>query len=301
MLTKTFPNNRYGHKTPPEDSSNIFHGKFGQKILAVADGITRDPNGISDFKNPEAMELLLDGYPNPSPARAAADYFVDSFVEHLQYLLTNSWPLHVTEEDVKNAFVTGNQKIQKLNEDLFPDVDYLCKDYAGCVAAGGVIEDNTLTWAAITDCGLIVYSNNGEIKFQSEDWMLPFVNYLKTRDNPWHLPEGRQFVRRDCRNKPNLIIDGKCVSYGALTGEESAHTFIHTGRVQLEEGDLVIFHTDGLTPILARPDFFENTYKLSDSLMDQSLTPYLLQLAIKDSEKFGKEKTIIAYIHYNID
>ena len=299
MFTKTIPNSQYGHRTPPEDS--LFQDVVDKKIFVVADGITRDPSGINDFKpyysNPEMLELWLDAYPNPSPARAAADCFINSFNNHLQSLLDNPWPIDITQESLKNAFIFGNKKIQELNHTLVPHIDYLYNDYAGCVAAGGVIEENILIWGAITDCGLIVYSSNGKIKFQSEDWMLPFVNFLETQNNSWHLPEGREFVRRDCRNNPELIVDGKCVSYGALTGEESACSFVHTGEVKLQDGDLIIFYTDGLTPALARPEFFEKAYKLSDSLMDQSLTPYLLQLAKKNPKKFGKEKTMIAYVH----
>ncbi len=101
--------------------------------------------------------------------------------------------------------------------------DYLENDYYGAVASCMHIENNILDYAYICDCGLIIYDKEGNVKFQTEDekelYSDPYINQIGI---PWNLPEARVIVRRDYRNNLSNIKDGKCVSYGALTGEESA-------------------------------------------------------------------------------
>lgn len=72
-ISVSLPDNRYGNKKPDEDVFII-----GKNFFAVADGITRDPISPIDFGELSTDELLTN-YPDPSPAKIAAEIFCRSF------------------------------------------------------------------------------------------------------------------------------------------------------------------------------------------------------------------------------
>lgn len=108
---------------------------------------------------------------------------------------------------------------------------WLLTDYYGAVAASIQIKDNILEYAYICDCGIIVYDNNGNIKFQTKDdkelYSDPYINKINI---PWNLPEARVIVRRDFRNNPNNIQNGICISYEAITGEKKQNILLEQGK-----------------------------------------------------------------------
>jgi len=289
MIYKTTsPNLLYGHLMPPEDSL-LTEGK----IFCVADGITRDPISKKDFTN-LSIEKAWGLYPNPSGARFAADTFCETFVKFLNKKTPSI-------KNVQNAFILGNRAIANLNKINIKKIDYLANDFFGCVASGGVITNNKLYWGGICDCGIIIYDKNGKITFHTPNWMKPFTDYekinLQKSDYNFARPKYRKMIRSEYRNNAKKIINNKCVSYGALTGEKDATKFMNFGEVKLNKGDLVVFYTDGFEDIVQHKKFFSTIYQKTESLIDQSFTPFNLSLAKQDPNKFGKERSLIAVIN----
>ena len=84
IVAFTLENPKYHYLNLPEEDYFLFGEKEDRIILAVADGITRDPKGtlwLPARDNPEEMKKATDRYPRPSPARIAAETFYETFRE----------------------------------------------------------------------------------------------------------------------------------------------------------------------------------------------------------------------------
>ena len=218
----------------------------------VADGITRDPIGVSDLSLHSFSELL-ERYPRPSGAELAAKEIVSTFQKE--------------RGSLKERLIACNDAVKTLNEKYIPTCDYLQNDYFGAVASCIHIENDILHYAYICDCGVIVYDALGNIKFQTEDdkklYSDPYINQIGI---PWNLPEARVIVRRDYRNNLNCIKDDKCVSYGALTGEESAVAFMKEGKVKLNPNDIIVVYSDGFSNYLNNVEFINHIMRFDASV-----------------------------------
>ena len=237
---------------------------FSKNFAIVADGITRDSYGCSNLKE-SSKEEVFKNYPNPSPASKAAEVVCKTF------------EMQDDIQDLKQVMCLANLEVAKINANL--ECDYLENDYAACVAACAHIINNTLFYSYICDCGIIVWDRNGNIKFKTSDDKLLVDPYIEKalESAPWHLPEGRVVVRKDFRNNPVNIH-----SYGALTGEKTAESFIKKGIFRLNEGDTVAVFSDGFSPYFELEDFYENLDNLDNYVK-----------AWENKSGFGGEKTII--------
>lgn len=275
----SLPDIKYGKLKPHEDALSI-----KDNIFCVADGITRDPSSPLDFGS-LSMEELLKNYPDPSPARMAADLFCQSFTEFLA-------GKKKSQASLKDGFIFANQRIRELNDRMNPSPDYLVNDYYACVASVCVINDEKLHWGYVGDCGLIVFDEKRNAKFQTPDGLENFLAYMANHSGYWHDSERRKLIRSQFRNNPEQIIGGKCVSYGALTGEKRAESFFQFGTYKLSSGDLVVVYSDGFAKTIDAPGFYE---KIISSLIDHSVfLSFDKSLAQQDYEKFGKERTLVA-------
>lgn len=243
----------------------------------VADGITRDPQGVSDLFSCSQKEVL-DKYPRPSGAELAAKEVCLTFSK--------------TDGTVRDKLIKCNDSVKILNDKYIAKCDYLENDFYGAVAACIRIENDILYYAYICDCGVIVYDSLGNIKFQTEDdkelYSDPYINKIGIA---WNLPEARVIVRRDYRNNLNNIQDGKCVSYGALTGEASAVEFIRSGKVELTNNDIVLVYSDGFTEFLHDKEFISQIINFAKEAFEN----YIEMKSQSDYEKYGKEKTLVLF------
>lgn len=243
----------------------------------VADGITRDPIGISDFSKCTKKEFL-EKYPRPSGAELAAKVVCETFSK--------------TTGSLVDRLIKSNENVKKLNEENIHECDYLENDYYGTVASCISIQEDILKYAYICDCGIIVYDKNGNIKLKTEDdkelYSDPYINKIGI---PWNLPEARRIVRSEYRNNLKNNIEGKCVSYGALTGETSAIGFIRSGQLELADGDIIIVYSDGLTYFLSDKEFINNIINFNKENFER----YINDKSHKDYDKYGKEKTLVIY------
>ena len=243
----------------------------------VADGITRDPIGISDLSKCSIKEFV-DNYPRPSGAELAAREVCDSFSH--------------SSGSLKERLIIANKDVKELNNKYLDKCDYLENDYYGTVASCISIKDDKLNYAYICDCGVIVYDKDGNIKFKTEDdkelYSDPYINKIGI---PWNLPEARKIVRSEYRNNLNNVVDGKCVSYGALTGEEDAIHFIKEGNIHLDNDDTIVVYSDGLSNYLNDKEFIN----LLLNFDKDNFEDFIEKKSKEDYDKYGKEKTIVIF------
>lgn len=93
---------------------------------------------------------------------------------------------------------------------------------------------------------------------------------------------------KDYKNNLNNIKDGRCVSYGAITGEETTLGFIRHGQLELPLGDIVAKYSDDFINLFYDTSFIK---QLIDFKTDD-FEKYVNQQARIDYNKYGKEKAI---------
>lgn len=267
ILTK-----QYDPNFPKEDQ---YYGC--ESFAVVADGVTRDPIGITLEEAYKNQALAIKNYPRPSGAELAAKEVISTFKKNFN-------------GNLKETLILANQAIQKLNKTYIPECDYLENDYYGTVASAALIKENVLYYSYICDCGIIVYDKKGNIKMQTEDdlekYTRPYLNQIFT---PWTDPESRIVTRRDYRNNLKKIENGICISYGELTGEESAAAFIKEGSIQIEEEDTIIIYSDGFFHFLHEPEFIHLILNFDQNKFEN----YVEKKEKENYNLYGKEKTII--------
>ncbi len=269
----------------PEEDSFQYLKTNNKVIVAVADGITRDPIGVKDYpsvNNKKATKAALDKYPNPSPARYAADEFCNSFTKFLK----KDNKTH--ETSLLNAFKFANGKINNLNREYNPSIDYLENDYWACVASGGVIINNFLYWGYICDCGVCVFDKLGNLRFRTADDMKDVSKYIDSQGKSFRSASWRKIIRYKYRNNLKNVVAGKLMSYGALTGEHNALEFVKIGKFKLEKGDYVCFYSDGMAEVIYSKEFKSNLIKKKlDDLKEFS------ERVAKKDKKYEKEGTLV--------
>lgn len=250
----------------------------GENTAIIADGITRDPIGIKDFSKCSKKDLIIN-YPNPSGAEMCAKEICKTFKEE--------------NGTLKEKLIKCNEAVNLLNKKYIKECDYLENDYYGAVASCIEIKESTLKFAYICDSGVIVYDKLGNIKFQTEDDKKIYSDPYKREAGlpPWYLSECRKIVRSKWRNNPDNIIDGKCVSFGAITGEKEAISFIKSGEIEIEKEDTVLLYSDGFSEFLHEQEFINKILDFNK----EDFKNYIVSKSTQDYEKYGKEKTIIIY------
>jgi len=255
-------------KHPVEDAF-----KFDKKrgILAVADGVTRDP-----CEHLSLIEEVID-YPDPSPARKAADIFCGNFVKRAD----------ANSSKIKRAFKFANDEIGKWNAKHIPKPDYVVNDLAGTVASGAIISGSSYHYGFICDCGVAVFDSNGKLKFKTDDegpttrdkeiW--PLIRKKLGRDINWKMPEARRELRSNYRNNP------KNPSFGVLTGEPLAMRYVRVGSGKLDSGDVLMVYSDGVAGIIFSKDF--------SKLIKKGEFPELKDFC---QSKVGTEGTLVYYV-----
>ena len=277
IYKKTFDNVRTVNcNFPVEDQ---FYADDMEAI--VADGITRDPIGVLDLSACTLKEMV-EKYPRPSGAELASREICDTFSR--------------MQGTLKEKLIEANKSVKRLNDKYIKECDYLQNDYYGAVASCIHLENNILDYAYICECGVIVYDNLGNIKFQTVDDKEVFSDQYIDKNMseigiPWNLPEARVIVRRDYRNNLDNIQDGKCVSYGAITGEESAIEFIRYGQLELSNGDIILVYSDGFSNLLHDKEFISQLIDFNKEKFEE----YINMKSLSDFSKYGSEKTMVLF------
>ncbi len=206
-------------------------------VFAVADGVSRSRvNGV---------------YPALSAVHAAAR-FCDRTTSALAKISVSV----EREESFYNAFLYANLAIAECNHayGITADtVDYLHNDYLACVGIAGRFNyfyPQRFEYGYLGDCGLFVYDKDYFPKFLSQD----LIGVLEKFRGEWGFQtkdEESIFWRMKLRNRPG----SSHMSYGALTGELAALSYLKTGYVDLCPGDVGILFSDGIYPFLFNREF----------------------------------------------
>ncbi|MEP7103432.1 MAG: hypothetical protein ABI721_01835 [Candidatus Dojkabacteria bacterium] len=263
-----FDGSKYSEK-PQEDAFSL-----NQDTFCVADGITRDPIGVSKVEHINSQENK-EHYPNPSPAKFASNLFVNEF---LNYSKTHS---------IEESFKFGNRKVKELNQEKNPNPDYLENDFWACVAVSAKIKDHKLNWGVIGDCAIKVFSQDWDLKFETPNSVKIFEKYFFSdankdlKDFDWKTSKGRTLVRKEFRNNTN-----KEGSYGALTGE-----------VNLEQGDIVVLYSDGFERTFNHSDFQQKIQKLINTGDKTKFIEWNKKLGESNYDNYGHERTMIILIN----
>ncbi len=234
---------------PTEDSFSI-DSKNG--IFAVADGVTRDPyEFLPDMGTLKGKIRFSLGYPRPSPARIASDIFTQIFPSILlDYSESNR-----DEKVIRMAFNEANRRIGVWNAQNMPNPDYVLRDFAGCVASGTQLNQGLVYLGFLTDCGVAIFDENGNLRFRTENQGPDKHDKYIWKDErlqkiDWKNPEARRIVRRDYRNNPSEEH-----SFGVLTGEETAMQYVRTATQEIKPNEHLVVYTDGLEPIIFSGEF----------------------------------------------
>lgn len=253
-------------KPENEDAASCFLASpKGTTIMVAADGVTRGPHNNEP-------------YPSPSPAALAAQAAVRAMAKFLA-------DHHESNElAIAGAFIAGNQAVGHLNAELglFQSCDYLAKDLAGTVAACAVAEGDLAYYGFIGDCGVAKLTSRGAVNWQTADEVTPVRKHFPDAKKVG-LEERYRVVRRDFRNKPGAPHP----TYGVMTGEREALTYVRSGQTSLDKGERLLVYTDGVTPYL-------NDGRFCQMLLDRP--PIELEEYVADNPLNNDDKTLLMYL-----
>ena len=143
IYKNTFDNVKTKDKVPQEDK---IYATDNEAI--IADGITRDPIGITDF-NSVSFDELVNRYPNPSGAAIAAEEIIKTF--------------KISTGTLRERMIKCNEAVKEINNKYIKKCDYLENDYYAAVAASLKIDDNKLYYSYISSpifiCSLRIQSD----------------------------------------------------------------------------------------------------------------------------------------------
>ena len=248
---------------PTED---VFSSRRNERyiMISAADGVTRDlRNGrplAGDFAGLLQARFF---YPrNPDPAQVAAKLFVGSGIRGMNFAIQMEEDKgrqeadEVDEPAMRFGFSFANHQIMDWQRRHIPHVDYLADDFPGCVGALGVVDirRRAFCWGKICDAGAALFDNKGNLVMKTENdgpdkhnnyfWNTPLMKGLS-----WSDASARVNVRRVFRNNPYDTLYGEH-TFGVLTGEKEAMTYVRTGVERFGQGYTAMVYTDGVEHIL---------------------------------------------------
>jgi len=237
-------------------------------VFAVADGYTQ----LVYTEEEERTKM--------SKAREAAELFCKTVVENLGRQRGH--------EPEYQAMWNANEEIRELNRRYgISNPDFWTSDYACCYGAVGFLSDDRLRfhYAYISDCFVAVLDKDTK-------WKLPVRDDLDPVHDFWQDIQGeanKEFVTRALiRNKPGPVDGrGRELSYGTLTGEMAAMSFVRHGTIEVGNGDIILLGTDGAMPYLEEKGFLDLLQGPDEKVADFMENGDII------GRKFGKERTLV--------
>lgn len=215
-----------------------------ENIYVVADGITRQ-----------------EGYADADYSLSAV--FTQKFCEQLRGDLAKNLKKSVSDIPslMRKAFVRSSMAtMSKLNDDPF----YAEKhgkahklaiqkgayfEPVGCVCAVAVIENGTLYYGHVGDCGMALVRNGQLILLTHSQTYYAFGIDKVERD--------REKLYRDYVN-----VENNPHGYGVVNGDERVKSYFHVTSTELQSGDVVYLMSDGVF------DFFRDSFCNQSELFD---------------------------------
>lgn len=261
------------NQKPNED---FFAVSYYKEIAAVADGTTRS---------------YVDGvYPERSALIAAT-----TFCKRAVYEL-------MIGRSFDEAFANVNNQIAEQNRrfSITPETcDYLENDYFSCSGIAGMFSKENpyvFTYGSIGDCRVLVYDKNLLPVHISEDQL---GTLEKFRDNAGYDDENRHlFWRKQLRNNPNQ----RYMTYGGLTGEPAAMSYLKIASIPIENGDTIVLCTDGIWPFLCDfmfrwliTRFLQQDNPHAQEEIKSRLLKLTPKLAVQGIQNLDDDKTFVAF------
>jgi serine/threonine protein phosphatase PrpC len=183
-----------------------------------------------------------DNYPDPSPSAQAA-----RMICNVTYNILKSQTLDESnyQEMFYHASKEANQELQKYNNHLFPNVDYLENDLA---CAGGVIaaiRKNKLLFSFIADPQIFLIRDY-QLSLLNEPQTLAandFVRELNRRG----ITDPAIVQKTICKAVRNKV--SSAYRFGVFSGEAEALSFLQHASIEVEAGDKILLTSDGLAPL----------------------------------------------------
>lgn len=246
-------------------SEDVFLADQQRGVFAVADGVTR--RGYTG------------AYPQPSPARLAAEHVVRKLGTLLPHLTTND------EAAVEKVWHSANNRVRQLNQELgfWDNHDYWGNDYAGAVASCLLLTHDFFLYGFIGDCGVAQLSATGEILWRTPNEVHHIEPLVLPDEAAKHTDQLFKW-RKEYRNNPQANHP----TYGVLTGEAAALKYVRTGRRSYRAGEILILYSDGIEPFLYQDSTFRSLIVDGNQ---QKLTQYIAARSSPDENK--DEKTLI--------
>ncbi len=216
-------NTPYSIQTSADSVANTSVGKPNEDfylvdednhIYIVADGVTRD--------------RINGQYPNPSPARAVSQLFVN--VVH-QYLKQNSH--HEPIDCLQQSIASANATIADHNR---PYTEFA----PSTVAIVSMIVDEHFYYAHIGDCS--VYLLNSSAK----QLTTPQTKLIEEHANDFSKAQIRDEISNNLQHP---------YAYGIINGEENALKFVEYHQFKLKAGIRILLASDGLDILIDKSQF----------------------------------------------
>ena len=257
----------------------------------VEDAVYAEGTAIAAF---DGVTLLhQDPYPIPSPAAEAATNGAKAAV---RYVLS-----HIGEPSFMfKGFKAASDAIKDVNEkhDITSEtVDFLNVQYAAAVGALAVFASNTLYYAQINDCGVLVCRPDGEIidnLITDKTNVGEYLGYIrKERGFVAGSPEEHVFIRGQVVNNPNVFFNGSPLDDYVLTGEILGVRGVHWRQREVTEPFKVIVYSDGFIPFLASNSFRCDILNIDN----ESVAREYVQRSRIQTQEFSEASLVIGSIN----
>jgi hypothetical protein len=242
----------FDHRLSLFPTGDAFSYDSERKVIAVADAVTRDPCKYLPDKNRfyGKMKFVLLSHLSRRCRKAGlvSRLFCHSALEVLRDYN------RVDDNTLKEVIKEVNEDIKVLNEDLGitpENTDYLANDLYGCTASLAAVDnrdENYLHYATIADSFVGHFGGYGLVHTKDlgpDSTIEERAKITKELGLNWRMPEGRRFSRSKFRNNPEEPL-----SFGVLTGEETAMHYIQSGTYEINSDERVIAYTDGLKGVI---------------------------------------------------
>ncbi|KPJ57454.1 hypothetical protein AMJ49_00785 [Parcubacteria bacterium DG_74_2] len=243
-------------------------------IFVIADGVTQ-----AHFPTGE--------YAFPKGAQTVAKIFCYTVSEFLE----NNFEKRKVKILIKKAFNLANKKIEEINEieEITEKMDYWIYDYFDTVGIVGIIRKNTLYYGYVGDCGLAIFDQKNNLKFQTKDQIKHVLEKVKKIYKNWSCLNKKKriiILHRDFRNNRSRR------GYGSFSGEDGVKNYYLINSITLTPGDLVVFYSDGFLNYFQFPEFIEILRQRNKKALDS----FTFKKAKEDYQEFGTDRTLISSI-----
>ena len=161
------------------------------------------------------------------------------------------------EGGIVDVFKYANNQVRDYNEKVGKtDISGNQTGYYSATGALVIIKDNKAHWASICDSFIAHFDKEMNLKFMKWGW---------------------------------------CKPYAVINGEERMADHIESGILNIAEGDHAFVFTDGFEYFMQNPDFLK-LFKEWDEGLNDRITEFSKGANLKDPEKYGHERSLIAIL-----